>query len=89
MSAQKAEVIVYRIQRCPYCLDAAALLDELEIRYQEIHLDDDPDRRSVTRSILEGHETVPLILIGDEPIGGFTELAAMHSSGQLIRRIFG
>ena len=68
---------------------ATELLDSLGATVEEIDLDDHPDRASVTRAILPGHSTVPLVVIDDKPVGGFQELSALHQRGQLGEMIFG
>lgn len=85
---QRATVVVYRTRTCPFCTAAEDLLKARGIAFDEIHLDDSPDRRAATSAILPGHTTVPLILIDDEPIGGFDALRAMDRSGALTSRVF-
>jgi len=80
---------MYRTQFCPYCVDAAQLLDQLGVDYQTVSLDDHPNRRQATNEILPGHHTVPLVLIGGEPIGGYQELMALHGEDRLRPLIFG
>ncbi|MAE76174.1 MAG: glutaredoxin [Planctomycetes bacterium] len=88
MKQQTAHVQVYSVEWCPFCIDARALLDQVGIEYELTDLTDHPDRRNVTAKILAGHRTAPLIVIDDEPIGGFTELAALHAAGELATRVF-
>lgn len=80
-------VKMYRTRSCPFCIMAADLLRELGIEFEEISLDDHPDRRGATAAILPGHHTVPLVVIGDEPIGGLDALRAMHAQGALLPAI--
>ena len=56
------------------------------IPFQEIDVTRDPALRQevVQRS---GRRTVPQIFIGDEPIGGFTELRALEQSGELDEKL--
>jgi len=83
MAPPQRKVTVYRTRWCPFCVAAARLLDQLGVVYEEISLDGHPDRRAFTSGILAGHTTVPLIVIGDEPIGGYQELAQLESAGRL------
>lgn len=85
---QKAKLRVYSIDYCPYCLAAKDLLNRLEIDYELTDLSGVPNRREVTSEILPGHATAPLIVIDDDPIGGYTELEALQASGELERRVF-
>jgi glutaredoxin 3 len=80
-------VRIYLTRTCPFCIAATKLLRERGIEFEPIGLDGHPDRYSFTESILPGHDTVPLILIDGQPIGGYTELAALDASGELQRRL--
>jgi glutaredoxin 3 len=58
------------------------LLQAKAIPFQEVDVTNDPAMRQelVQRT---GRRTVPQIFIGDEPIGGFTELKALSDRDQL------
>jgi len=77
-----SEVIIYTTPYCPYCVRAKSLLKQRGIPYREIDVsaDDNLRERMVAQS---GRRTVPQIFIGGNPIGGFTELAALENSGAL------
>jgi glutaredoxin 3 len=77
-----AEVRMYTTRWCGYCVRAKALLDARGIAYEEIDLGDDPGFRA-TLNELTGGWTVPQILIGDRPIGGYTELWRLERDGRL------
>ena len=83
MTTRTERVVVYRTSRCPFCVAAEQLLDQHGIPIQQIYLDDHPDRRGFTSSILPGHRTVPLVLIDDQAIGGYQELQALAEAGGL------
>ncbi|MFO1051442.1 MAG: glutaredoxin domain-containing protein [Planctomycetota bacterium] len=82
-TSPKPRVVVYRIQGCPYCIDAVDLLLRRGVPFTEIALDDHPDRRAFTASIKPGHRTVPLIVIDGTPLGGFDDLCALDARGGL------
>jgi len=73
---------MYTTAWCGYCVRAKALLDARGISYEEIDLGDDPEFRT-TLNKLTGGWTVPQILIGDRPIGGYTELWRLDRDGRL------
>ena len=81
-----ADVKVYTTRLCGYCVAAKRLLAARSIPYEEIDVSGDHDRRAwlveATRQ-----RTVPQIFIGDESIGGYTELAALDRSGQLATKL--
>ena len=77
-----SNVTVYTAERCPFCHQAKALLAKRGIPYEEINLEMDPSGRAelVERT---GMMTFPQVIIGEELVGGFTELAAADRSGRL------
>ena len=78
------KVTMYRTRSCPFCVMAAQFLESLDVPFEEVALDDHPDRRGFTDSLKPGHYTVPLVMVGDEPVGGFDELRALHARGELF-----
>ena len=79
-------VRVYSTRWCGYCVRTKTLLQSRGIEFEEILLDDDPTFRQ-TLFDLTGGWTVPQILIGDEPIGGYTELLRLDRSGVLDEKL--
>jgi glutaredoxin 3 len=77
-----ALVRMYTTRWCGYCVRAKALLEAHGVAYEEIDLGDDPAFRA-TLNELTGGWTVPQILIGDRPIGGYTELWRLERDGRL------
>lgn len=77
-----AEVVLYGTRLCPYCLAARRLLRAKSVEFQDIAVDGDPALR---RLIAErsGRTTVPQIWVGEQHIGGFTELLSLERSGRL------
>jgi glutaredoxin 3 len=72
---------MYTTRWCGYCVRAKALLDARGLRYEEVDLGDDLDRARLNE--LTGGWTVPQIVIGDRPIGGYTELWRLDREGRL------
>jgi glutaredoxin 3 len=75
-------ITIYTTRWCGYCVRAKALLDSRGLAYDEVDLDDDPHFRRRLNE-LTGGWTVPQILIGGQPIGGYTELWRLDKSGAL------
>ena len=76
------QVTVYTTDFCPYCSSAKTLLAKRSIAYEEINLARDPDSRARLQE-KTGMFTFPQIVIGDEALGGFTELLAADRAGKL------
>lgn len=77
-------VKIYLTQWCGYCFRARSLLDRRGIAYEAIDVGGDRETRAWLREVT-GRRTVPQIFIGDRPIGGSDELAALDRSGELDR----
>jgi len=77
------EVTRYTSTACGYCRRAKKLLDKKGVDYDEIRLSlFDPDAR-MRLVELTGRYTVPQIIIGEQPIGGYDQLKALDDAGQL------
>jgi glutaredoxin 3 len=78
-----SDVKIYTTSVCPYCLAAKRLLHEQGVVFEEIRLDFDPQERRRLSEQLNGWRTVPMVFIGDDFVGGFTELRELASRGGL------
>ena len=77
-----AAIQIYTTAWCGYCVRAKALLDGRGLAYEEINVDYDPAFRARVHEATGGW-TVPQILIGGRPIGGYTELWQLDREGRL------
>ena len=77
---------MYTTRWCGYCVRAKTLLRSRGLPFEEVSLDDDPAFRQ-TLYDLTGGWTVPQITIGDEVIGGYTELWRLDRSGRLREKV--
>lgn len=78
-----AEVIIYTKAYCPYCVRAKALLDQKQVAYQEVKIDEQPERRAEMIEKANGRSTVPQIFIGTTHIGGCDDMFALHAANKL------
>jgi glutaredoxin 3 len=76
-------VTVYTTEHCSLCTSAKALLERRGIDYKEVNLARDPDGRQQLSGIT-GMITFPQIVIGEQVIGGFSELLAADREGRLL-----
>ena len=77
---------VYSTRWCGYCIRAKTLLRSRGLEFEEILLDDVPAFREKLHE-LTGGRTVPQIVIGDDVIGGYTELWRLDRSGGLAEKL--
>ena len=75
-------VTVYTTLFCPYCTAAKSLLTKKGVPFEEIDATGNSDLR---QEIMErsGQHTVPQIFIGEQSIGGFSELHELEICGEL------
>jgi glutaredoxin 3 len=79
---QTAKIVIYTKVPCPYCDRAINLLEEKKLDFSEIDLTDRPDEIQKIKD-QTGWRTVPIILINDQVIGGYTDLKALDEEGKL------
>ena len=77
-----AKVKIYTKSHCPYCEAAKRLLQAKGVSYEEIDVTDDFDKLAGLAG-KTGHQTVPMIFIGEKFVGGFDELEELEHSGKL------
>ena len=75
-------VVLYGTRFCPYCIAARRLLNKKNIPFEDIAVDNNPELRAQI-SEKSGRTTVPQIWIGEQAIGGYTELQKLASAGEL------
>ena len=79
-----AKVVMYGTRACPYCDAARRLLAKKGLPYEDIRVDEHPERRVEMRTRGGGH-TVPQIWINARHIGGCDDLYALEAKGELNR----
>jgi len=77
------KVVIYTGPICNYCSAAKHLLSKKKIRYEEIDVGNDPEKRDEMLKKSNGMRTVPQIFIGEKHIGGYVELKALENKGEL------
>lgn len=76
-------VTIYTTQTCGFCIRAKQLLADRDIPYQEVDVTGDDDARAKLVEKSGGQRTVPQIFIGEQPIGGYSDLAQLDREGKL------
>ena len=73
---------IYTTNWCSFCVMAKRYFDEQEMSYQEINIEEEGMSREELQKVTGGM-SVPQIVIDDEVIGGYDNLMAMASAGEL------
>lgn len=71
---------------CPFCVRAKALLNSKSVPFEEISIEGNAEMAEDLFN-KTGFRTVPQIFIGEECIGGYTELAGLEQDGQLDAKL--
>lgn len=69
----KMKAVVWSKYQCPYCDQAKALLKQKGIEFEERKIGDGWTKEDLLEAVPTAR-TVPQIFLGEELIGGFTEL---------------
>ena len=77
------EVVIYTTDTCPYCRRAEAFLESNGVPFTAIDVTGDDAAREALVERSEGRRTVPQIFIGGRPIGGYSDMMALHVKGEL------
>jgi glutaredoxin 3 len=82
-----ANIKLYTKTPCPYCVNAKALLDELNVEYEAIDITSDHDK---LMEIAEksGQMTLPQLVVNDEKwLGGFDDINSLYNKGKLLSEL--
>ena len=77
------KVVIYTGPMCNYCSAAKHLLNKKKIIYEEIDIGYDDKKREEMLKKSNGAKTIPQIFIEEKHIGGYVELKALESKGEL------
>jgi glutaredoxin 3 len=77
-----SEITVYTTEPCSFCARVKGLLKSRGLEFSEINLSKDPAGR-VELANRTGMMTFPQVLIGDELVGGYSEMLKASESGRL------
>ena len=76
-------IIVYSSNFCNYCVQAKKLLEKLNLNYNEINIQNFPEKRDEMLAKSNGKRTVPQIFINDYHVGGYDELNSLIQKGEI------
>lgn len=79
------EIVIYTRPWCPYCFTLRAGLRRSGLAFREINIWEHPDAAAFVRSVANGSETVPTVVVGDvhmvNPSAGQVRAVAGSASG--------
>lgn len=74
---------IYTTSWCPFCKSAKRFLENKGLEFEEIDIEEQGISREQLKR-LTGRLSVPQIIIGNKPIGGYEDLISLHQAGKLI-----
>ena len=77
------KVVIYTGPMCNFCSAAKHLLNKKKISYEEIDIGYDEKKREEMLKKSNGAKTIPQIFIEEKHIGGYVELKALETKGEL------
>jgi glutaredoxin 3 len=75
VKVNEMKAVVWSKYHCPYCDQAKALLKQKGIAFEEKKIGDGYTKEDLLEAVPTAR-TVPQIFLGEELVGGFTELRA-------------
>jgi len=77
------KVVIYTGPMCNYCSAAKHLLNKKKVDYTEFDIAIDSSKMQEMQERTKGARTIPQIFIGETYVGGYNELKALESQGEL------
>lgn len=77
------QVLIYTKTSCPYSRRAKELLTQKGATFDEVDIEQAPERRKEMIEASNGRTTTPEIFIGGEWVGGMEDLARLEQQGTL------
>ena len=82
------KINIYTIPECPFCTKLKGLLDETNIKYDELNVYDDENEQLFDSLVeLSGSESVPMITIGKHLLAPDVNFKSIEEAVKLIKHI--
>jgi glutaredoxin 3 len=85
---QIAKIKMVKKDPCPYCDRAMNFFKAKGIEVEIVDLTNNLDQLQVWKQ-KTGWQTVPMIFINDELVGGYNDIKALDEDGQFDQKVFG
>lgn len=85
---QIAKIKMVKKDPCPYCDRAMNFFNAKGVEVEIVDLTHNLDQLQVWKE-KTGWQTVPMIFINDELVGGYNDIKALDEDGQFDQKVFG
>jgi len=82
-----ANVVLYTKSYCPYSKNCKIFLEEKNVEYTEMVVDEDPALEKEMEAKSGGRTDTPQVFINEHHIGSFDDLKALDSQGELDKML--
>ena len=77
------KILVYSSMLCPYCFAAKTLLKKLNLKFEEVLVDNNSKTKKKMIELSDGRTSVPQIFFGEKHVGGYDDLKRYYEEGKL------
>ena len=77
------KILIYSSMLCPYCFAAKTLLKKLNLKFEEVLVDNNSKVKKKMIELSDGRTSVPQIFFGENHIGGYDDLKRYYEEGKL------
>tara|TARA_B100002051_G_scaffold152327_1_gene144063 strand:- start:428 stop:682 length:255 start_codon:yes stop_codon:yes gene_type:complete len=77
------KILIYSSMLCPYCFAAKTLLKKLNLKFEEVLVDNNSKTKKKMIELSDGRTSVPQIFFGENHVGGYDDLKRYYDEGKL------
>ena len=77
------KILIYSSMLCPYCFAAKTLLKKLNLKFEEVLVDNNSKVKKKMIELSDGRTSVPQIFFGENHVGGYDDLKRYYKEGKL------
>ena len=77
------KILIYSSMLCPYCFAAKTLLKKLNLKFEEVLVDNNSKVKKKMIELSDGRTSVPQIFFGENHVGGYDDLKRYYDEGKL------
>ena len=77
------KILIYSSVLCPYCFAAKTLLKKLNLKFEEVLVDNNSKMKKKMIELSDGRTSVPQIFFGENHVGGYDDLKRYYEEGKL------
>ena len=77
------KILIYSSMLCPYCFAAKTLLKKLNLKFEEVLVDNNSKVKKKKIELSDGRTSVPQIFFGENHVGGYDDLKRYYEEGKL------